>query len=72
MELWDYKVIRQAAQPGQPFYLNEGLLQQFGDQGWELVSVIPVYQNSRGLGGKLMIEGSLYVTACDCVFKRKR
>lgn len=72
MDIWEYKVIRQVAQPGQPFYLNEGLLQQFGDQGWELVNVVPVFQGSKGMGGKFLVEGSLYVTACDCVFKRKR
>jgi len=67
---WEYAIIRMSAPPEVPLKLDENQLRTLGAQGWELVSAIPIEAHSRGLGGKFLITGSIYLSTCDFVFKR--
>lgn len=68
---WEYAIVRMSAPSGVPLKLDENQMQWYGSQGWELVNILPIESRSRGLGGKFLIEGSLYTSACDLIFKRQ-
>ena len=74
IDLWEYKVVRFYAQPSQPFFVDENMLQQLGSQGWELVNTITIESRSRGLGGSSiqLVQGFLATATCDFIFKRRR
>ncbi|MBO0797040.1 MAG: DUF4177 domain-containing protein [Ktedonobacteraceae bacterium] len=72
MDTWEYKIIRQQAPPGHALLIDESQLLAMGNQGWELVNIVPIQAKSHGMGGKFLLEGTLSISTCDFIFKRRK
>jgi hypothetical protein len=71
MEQWQYCVIRMGSPDRHDFAIDQKQLQHLGDQGWELVNVVPIEAKGKGLSS-VGFAGFLKPCVYDFIFKRRK
>jgi hypothetical protein len=71
MEHWQYRVIRMGTSDRHDFIIDQAKLESLGDQGWELVNVVPIEVKGKGLSS-VGFAGFLKPCVYDFIFKRRK
>ena len=67
MEKWEYFTQTITAKPGYILEVDQEELDILGNQGWELVSILPISCEKTGLVGT-----GLTLEQCQLILKRRR